>query len=295
MIGPRPDRGRQAGQSSARSSAGRAKSRSRSRSRRRNRVDETRSKAVDAKEKKEFAWMDSDDESSGCNRPKKGKSPASSGSESSESSKRSRPLSLVDVQTLGQMARLAPKLESRLKHGDVRSRELLDIVGALSRSKYFDAGLFENLAEELRRVFKRKTFSIQDILNTVCMLADLNAYNAKMFQAACDALLPDLSKMPDGDRSRLEAALKTVGHETGDGFGGALRKKQSRDRREACSMFWRGQCKWGPKCKLSHDQDSFDDSAQEGRWKPPTMSGGRSVGFKQSADLFKADRCGALW
>lgn len=60
-------------------------------------------------------------------------------------------------------------------------------------------------------------------------------------------------------------------------------------------MFWRGQCKWGPKCKLSHDQDSFEVTMRDGNWKTPTQSGGKSVGFKQSADLFKEDRCGALW
>eukprot|EP00439_Symbiodinium_sp_Y106_P084392 s1430_g25.t1 len=67
------------------------------------------------------------------------------------------------------------------------------------------------------------------------------------------------------------------------------------DRRQACPMFWRGQCKWGPKCKLSHDSSSFESTMDSGSWRPPSQSGGKSVGFKQSSDLFKADRCGALW
>uniref|UniRef100_A0A7S2QJ31 C3H1-type domain-containing protein n=1 Tax=Zooxanthella nutricula TaxID=1333877 RepID=A0A7S2QJ31_9DINO len=181
-----------------------------------------------------------------------------------------------------------------MKDGDVRSRELCDVVGALARSKYFDPGLFELLASELQRACRKGRLGAAEILQVLCSMSELNAYNAALFGAACEALRPGLKDFSEALRSRLEAALKRVNHDPGSDFFNCLQQRP-RDTREACPMFWRGQCKWGPKCKLSHDQDSFEATAREGNWRPPSQSGGRSVGFNQSSDLFKADRCGALW
>ncbi|CAE8603417.1 unnamed protein product, partial [Polarella glacialis] len=107
-----------------------AKSRSRSRSRS-DRKGDKKDKKKDKKDK-EFAWMDSD-----------------SGSEAPAKQKEPEPVPIQEVETLGQMSRLAPDLERRLRKGDVRSRELCEIVAALVRSKFFDGGLFEKLADEL--------------------------------------------------------------------------------------------------------------------------------------------------
>jgi len=297
MIGPRPSRREPGSGTSIR--GGRAEpankhvavangrdsrsttSRSRSRSRK-NSASGRGKKAAKQKKDKEFAWMESEDESDKA-------------SSASTSPSQVRPVSIDKVETLSQMARLAPSLEKRLKRGDVRARELCEVAGALSRSKYFDAGLFECLASELRRVFKRKQLSVVDTLNAMCWLADLNAYDAAMFEAGCGVLVGELSGLQEADRKRLEAALKQVNHNPGEDFTRALRKSARADKREACPMFWRGQCKWGPKCKLSHDAANFEDSVQEGRWKPPSHSGGKSRGYMQSSDLYKEDKCGALW
>lgn len=198
------------------------------------------------------------------------------------------------VETLAQMARLAPELERRLRKGDVRPRELCEVAAALARSKFFDGGLVESLAKEFCHVFKKRQLGASDVVSALCSLAELNAYNARMFEAGCELLCE--SNVADASKQRLEAALKQVNHDPGE----LLQKLRSRgsargDTREPCTLFWRGQCKWGPKCKLSHDAESFERNAEEGKWRPPTQSGNKSVGFKQSADLFKADRCGALW
>jgi len=238
--------------------------------------------------------MDSSEEDEAPKSPASPASSKASGGSSSSGARKAVPIE--EVKTLGQMARLAPALEKRLQRGELRSRELCEVACALGRSKYFDAGLFEHLSKELRRVFERRSLGTTDTLNALCSMAELNAYNADMFEAACAVLKPELAGLPDAGRLRLEAALKQVNHRTSDDFLNALRKKErSSDGREACPMFFRGQCKWGPKCKLSHDSSSFDSSALEGKWRPPSSSGGKSVGYKQSSDLFKADRCGALW
>lgn len=283
MIGPRPTRDRGSNTRPAISSTSRAppKSRVKSRSRSRN-VKKTKEKEKD-KDSKEFAWMDSGDESE-----KSAKSSASSAAR--------KPVPLDRVQTLGEMARLAPDIEKRLRHGDVRSRELVEVATALARSKFFDAGLLEALHDELARACRKGNLGREEIVTALCDLAEINSYNAKLFEEACSALANELERLPDTDRRRLEAALRRVDHDPGKKFYDALREpRRTSSGKEACPMFFRGQCKWGPKCKLSHDDAAFDKIISTGEWKPPSSSGGKSVGYRQSSDLFKADRCGALW
>lgn len=248
------------------------------------------------RKEKEFAWMDSDDDDEGEGKPSKraAASPASSRAASSSPSSPAQAVPIDQVQTLAQMAKLAPGLEQRLRKGELRSRELCEVARALARSKFFDPGLFGPLSSELRRACHRRRLGGSELLETICALAELNAYDAELFEVAVECLRPEMNSLQEPQRQRLEAALKKVNHTPGEEFFSAL-KACRRDRREACPMFWRGQCKWGPKCKLSHDQESFEDTATEGKWRPPSMSGGKSVGFKQSADLFREDRCGALW
>lgn len=241
--------------------------------------------------------MDSGDESDASKASKKSAaSGKSAGSGKSAASSGPKPVPIEEVETLGQMALLAPSLEKRLKSGEVRTRELCAVTHALERSKYFDADLLTLLWKELKRIIKRRQLTPTEIVSVMCSLSGLNAYDEAMFEAACSALAPEVSLLSEADKARLLAALKKVNHDPGEEVSEGLQKTQRKgDGRAPCPMFWRGQCKWGPKCKLSHDQDSFDSGAKEGVWKPPTQSGGKSVGYNQSSDLFKADRCGALW
>lgn len=269
--------------------------RSKSRSSSAGKKSETKKK----NKEKEFAWMDSEEEDTAPKSPKKS-SRRSERSRSkrrrSRSSSEEKPVRLEEVQSLGQMAKLAPSLQKRLKRGDLRAKELCEVVAALVRSKFFDGDLFEILANELRRAFNRRSLGPSEIITTIAQLGDLNAYNQRVFEAACDALGRELSRLPEALRQKLESTLRRVKHTPSEDFQKALSQRSGgSDRRAACPMFWRGQCKWGPKCKLSHDDNSFESTIDSGTWKPPSMSGGKSVGFKQSADLFKADRCGALW
>lgn len=270
--------------------------RSKSRSSSAGKKSETKKK----NKEKEFAWMDSEEEDTAPKSPKKksrrSRSRRSKRRRSERSCSEEKPVRVEEVQSLGQMAKLAPSLQKRLKRGDLRAKELCEVVAALVRSKFFDGDLFEILANELRRAFNRRSLGPSEIITTIAQLGDLNAYNQRVFEAACDALERELSRVPEALRQKLEGTLRRVKHTPSEDFQKALSQRSgASDRRAACPMFWRGQCKWGPKCKLSHDDNSFESTIDSGTWKPPSMSGGKSVGFKQSADLFKADRCGALW
>jgi hypothetical protein len=291
MIGPRRGIAARAagiGRGGIQASSTRKRSRSRSKSPKKAQGKESgREKGND---KKEFAWMDSGDESDASKKSVK----------SSASSTAGKAVPLKDVQTLGQMARQAPDLEKRLNNGDVRPRELVEAAAALARSKFFDAGLFKPLHSELARACRKGYLSTADMLAALCDLAELNAYDKHLFEDACSALLQsasDLERMPESERKRLDAALKRVNHDPGQRLMSVLKAKAEvlSDRRAPCPLFFKGQCKWGPKCKLSHDDAAFERSIRDGTWKPPSQTGTKSRGFEQSADLFKQDRCGALW
>ncbi|CAE8611056.1 unnamed protein product, partial [Polarella glacialis] len=118
---------------------------------------------------------------------------------------------------------------------------------------FFDGGLFEKLADELRRAFNRRSLGPTDIITALISLADLNAYNEKVFEAACDALDKGLSSVPEALRQKLDNALKQVKHRPSEDFMTALRCAGSGggSRKAACPLFWKGQCKWGPKCTAS--------------------------------------------
>jgi len=228
------------------------------------------------KDRKEYAWMDSDDD----------------GSKSSEEPL-AKEVPLDEVTSLSQMARLAPGLRAKLRGGDVRPREMCALCRAAAKTKFFDGELFEELFAVLPKELRRGRFSREEMLDIICGLSGLNAYNAGVFDAACAALTPSVAGLPSADRERIKAALSAVKHDAGSAFMGELRGKKASDNRDLCELFVRGQCKMGPRCKLSHDMDKFEDATKN--WKGVGGQDGKSQGYRQSADLFKADRCGALW
>merc|ERR1712072_1226435 len=99
----------------------------------------------------------------------------------------------------------------------------------------------------------------------LCCLAELNAYNARVFEAACSELKPSVASLPAPVRDRLRSALTAVSHDAGSTFMADLRGKKANDNRALCESFVRGQCKMGPKCKMSHDMDKFEDAVKN--WK----------------------------
>lgn len=238
------------------SAAKRKVSRSRSRSR-----SPTPKHEVSEKEKKtekEFAWMDSDGESDASN--KSGKPAASA----------SKPIPMIQVQSLGEMARHAPDLKLRLKSGDVRPRELVQAAGALSRSKFFDADIFELLHPELERACRKARLGKEEISSALCDLAELNAYDKRFFEVACSTLSRDLEWLPLAERNRLEAALKRVKHDPGQNFIESLRSTKAPGARpkRVCQAFFRGQCREGEKCTFSHDDRDFERACDKGAWRP---------------------------
>lgn len=230
-----------------------------SRSRSRSPSPKEESGEKESKPKKEFAWMDSD-----------GESDASKKSDKSASS--SKPVPMSKVQSLGEMARLAPDLKHRLRRGDVRPRELVEAAGALSRSKFFDADIFELLHPELERACRKGRLGKEEMHSALCDLAELNAYDKQLFEAACAALARDVERLSEAERHSLEAALKRVRHDPGQNFIASLRStKAPGDRpKRVCQAFFRGQCRSGTTCTFSHDDRDFERACDKGTWRPAT-------------------------
>lgn len=168
------------------------------------------------------------------------------------------------------MARQAPDLKLRLKRGDARPRELVEAAGALSRSKFFDADIFELLHPELERACRKGRLGKEEMHSALCDLAELNAYDKRFFEVACSALARDVEWLPEAERHRLEAALKRVRHDPGQNFIESLRStKVPGDRpKRVCQAFFRGQCKFGTKCTFSHDDRDFERAMDKGTWRP---------------------------
>lgn len=231
---------------------------SRSRSRSRSPTPKRDASEKEKKTEKEFAWMDSD-----------GESDASKKADQSAASAL-KPVSMSQVQSLGEMARHAPDLKLRLKRGDVRPRELMEVAGALSRSKFYDADIFELLHPELERACRKGRLGREEMHSALCDLAELNAYDKRFFEIACSALSRDVAWLPVAERNRLEAALKRVKHDPGQNFIESLRstKAPGAPPQRVCQAFFRGQCRDGEKCTFSHDDRDFERACDKGTWRP---------------------------
>eukprot|EP00746_Dinoflagellata_sp_MGD_P005605 gnl/MRDRNA2_/MRDRNA2_110867_c0_seq1.p1 gnl/MRDRNA2_/MRDRNA2_110867_c0~~gnl/MRDRNA2_/MRDRNA2_110867_c0_seq1.p1 ORF type:complete len:366 (+),score=97.98 gnl/MRDRNA2_/MRDRNA2_110867_c0_seq1:199-1296(+) len=244
--------------------------------------EDKKSKKADKslKKEKEFAWMDSDESESG----------SGAGSDSGEVPK----VPLEKVETLSQMARIAPNICKKLKDDELRPKELSLVCVCAAKTKFFDGGLFECLYPAVRKACKKAKLGEEEVVEILCALSSLNAYNSRVFEALCATLAKSVASLDNQEKDRLKAALQAVNHNPGTDFVNELSSKKAlNDGRALCLMFVRGQCKWGGRCKQSHDMAKMERIDQE-KWKGLNMDN-KSGGFKQSADLFKMDKRGALW
>merc|ERR1712125_109858 len=141
-------------------------------------------------------------------------------------------------------SRMAPGLRKKLQRGEVRTRDMCILCRVAAKTKFFAGDLFEELFPVLKKDLKRRKLSAEEATEIMCCLASLNAYNADVFDAACSCLQPDLQSLASAERENIKAALASVKHDAGSTFMSALSKKEKvEDRRPACELFFRGQCK----------------------------------------------------
>lgn len=156
------------------------------------------------RKKKEFAWMDSEDDGSG--------------DESSGGSSGSReippPSSASEVQTLSQMMRMAPMLKRSAR--DLLMTELSAVCQAASRVKFYDAGIFEAVVAAVRKHLRSPgPLNPDEVVDVVTGLADVNAYDKDLFEAALQAMEKTpgkLTQLAQPLRKRVLDAYAKVNH-----------------------------------------------------------------------------------
>jgi len=175
------------------------------------------------KRKREYAWMDSGDEE------------ASSACEEGDSDDLSvqrpaEPIRLSEVTTLGQMLQMVPQLRRRLF--TMPPAELVQVIIAASRIRFYDGDFFEKLLPEVRTRLSRRSasFTAREMVECTAGLQELNAYDAVIFSQVARALRHRIGELDTVQRRRLMAVFKMSNHQGDADFMGLL---VERDKQEA--------------------------------------------------------------
>jgi len=166
---------------------------------------------------------------------------------------------------------------------------------AAARTGFFDSTMFEKaysaaatyISTTGERMLNPSAFEMLRQIDT------LGARDKRLGQALAAAVLragqdcgEAASILAGWDGVRVQDLEDAAGSAAAQAQAAALAGKRP------CVPFFKGQCKWGPKCRFSHVQDTFDTAANSASWAKSTSG---SQGYLQSADMYKADRTGALW
>lgn len=211
---------RRRGVLAARSQSGSASPprRARSRSRRKQAEEKKEAKKDEAEEEeekgkskkdKEFAWMESGDEAEGSDKE---------GSEASSPSRAIKvppPKSAEEVETLSQMMSLIENFE-RGKLLRMPMADIAELCKAAARVRYYDQATFGDVTSAMRVHFRgRGNLNADHIATIVGCLADVNAYDRDLFEAAAKAIGNKCSgNLDPGLRRVLLNAFKKYNHKS---------------------------------------------------------------------------------
>lgn len=176
-----------------------------------------------SKRKREYAWMDSGDEASSADED---------GAESETSGARqpAEPARLSEVDTFSQMLRLVPQLRRRLL--SMQAAEMVEVVVAAARIRFYDGEFFGELLPEFRARLKKRggAFTARELVDTTAALQELNAYDAAIFSGVARELKHRAAELDTQQRRRLLAVFKMANHKDDAEFVALL---VQRDKQEA--------------------------------------------------------------
>lgn len=228
------------------------------------------------KRTKAFAWMDSDDDSkSSCDGKRSSPSPENeatgdsrnqdgrSGSESGREGKgdaAAAPLRIEALQTFGEFVRATPALRQEVRNISVE--QLVALCATAVRLKYFDGDLFREVFKVLTKRFLTNEVDAKAATDIAQHLADLNAYDEKVFSTAIASLEPRVQQLNKEQRLRWLSILEQVNHKSSPSFVDALRAAPvledipimtSASGKIPCRHFARGFCALGRACTFAHE------------------------------------------
>lgn len=169
-----------------------------------------RSSSKRRRKEKAFAWMDSEDE---CSAEASSPSRQAGDSDDQREEQETEPKSVAQVRTLSQMVRMAPQLQRRAR--SLPLRELADICLAAARVRFYDPSVFGSVtAAALRHLLGKRACEPSEVVDVVVGLADMNAYDRGLFEAAAQALAYHGGELNSELRARLLKALRDTKHES---------------------------------------------------------------------------------
>lgn len=199
-----------------------------------------------------YAWMDSDDDDA-----KKAPSEASEAASDADLKEVALPSTMKEIRTFSEFVRLTAGIKKAV--ADFPADELVALCETAARLKYFDGDLFEAVFRHIILRMRASEFDATQTTLIAVYLADLNAYNARLFSVAASILLPNVGKMPKAQRLQWIDLLVSVGHRGDDAFVEALRLapllpgETAADDLNMCWQFMNGGfCPRGTKCKWTH-------------------------------------------
>eukprot|EP00927_Polykrikos_kofoidii_P003580 TRINITY_DN11435_c0_g1_i1.p1 TRINITY_DN11435_c0_g1~~TRINITY_DN11435_c0_g1_i1.p1 ORF type:complete len:514 (-),score=92.76 TRINITY_DN11435_c0_g1_i1:72-1403(-) len=246
--------------------------------------------AAATRREKAFAWMDSEDESGSgedggvC---AEGSAPAadatrnedaaiegdtskgggdgvgdaSPNEEHDDDAKLPAPSRIEEVRTFGEFVRFAPVLMRAVDC--LETAQLAAVCSTAVRLKYFDADLFRVVYKALVRKFVANEVDGKTATDIAQHLADLNAYDDRVFSAAIASLEPRIQHLSKEQRLRWLTILEQVGHRGSPAFVEALRLAPlvedmpvaaTVSGKIQCRHFAKGFCVLGRSCTFAHEE-----------------------------------------
>jgi len=194
--------------------------------------------------RRQYAWMDSGDESVVEASEEEERVQQMKEERAGHVDKRPLSVRIVEVHAFSDMLRLAPSVKSRASQ--MPPKELAAVVTAAARVKFYDAEVFQSgLLPAVRRHLKRNrnAFNADEAADLICGLAELNVYDQVIFSKVVEVFAERKQELEDPvRRGRLLAAFKRVSHQGDKDFIDYLAQRVKAERYEQYLREMQGQC-----------------------------------------------------
>eukprot|EP00746_Dinoflagellata_sp_MGD_P148618 gnl/MRDRNA2_/MRDRNA2_80810_c0_seq1.p1 gnl/MRDRNA2_/MRDRNA2_80810_c0~~gnl/MRDRNA2_/MRDRNA2_80810_c0_seq1.p1 ORF type:complete len:283 (-),score=61.54 gnl/MRDRNA2_/MRDRNA2_80810_c0_seq1:35-883(-) len=215
---------------------------------------------------KEFAWMDSEDESDAQHTELKADTENKKEESDSESFSPcpAPPNSISEITTLAGFLRASKSIRKAVP--SMSTDELVLLCETASRLKYYDGDLFAEVYSQLKIRIDSKMLTAAQVTAVASALLDLNAYNVDVFTSACEFLMPQISGLGKENRLKWVDMLTAAKHKGAHAFMEALRTAPLAPGEETIGnglpfeICWDyangGFCKRGTSCPWKHDKNA---------------------------------------
>jgi len=221
--------------------------------------------SADHKSKREYAWMDSEDESNSDG----------SGAGHSEDDRQpvvELPASIGSVETFGEFVRLTPALKSAVP--DLAPAELTALCETAARLRHFDADLFSDVFKQLSVRIKARELDTNQVTAVATALVELNAYDAGVFRASAALMVQYVPAMPEDERLHWLKLLAATSHQGDATFIAVLKSTplpsdagpegDAPQSRVCYEWMGSGFCPRGNRCQFAHTKERVGSSRRKG-------------------------------